>query len=49
MTEKPQQERESVLQYALIFVVVAAIIIIVLALLGPAVGNVFTERIIGNI
>jgi len=42
----PQQARgQGLVEYALILLLVALIVIVVLALLGPAVGNVFSNLI----
>ena len=42
---KTEQSGQGFLEYALILSLVAIIIVIVLALLGPAVGNLFSNVI----
>lgn len=39
----PHEEGQGLVEYALILVLVAIVVIAVLALLGPAIGNVFSE------
>jgi pilus assembly protein Flp/PilA len=39
----PREEGQGLVEYALILVLVAVVVIAVLTLLGPAVANVFTE------
>lgn len=40
----PKNERgQGLVEYALILVLVALVVIVVLALLGPAVGNIFSD------
>jgi pilus assembly protein Flp/PilA len=38
---------QGLVEYALILVLVAVVVIVILALLGPAIGNVFSQIIIG--
>jgi pilus assembly protein Flp/PilA len=38
----PQEEGQGLVEYALILVLIAVVVIAVLALLGPVVGNVFS-------
>ena len=44
----PHDEGQGLVEYALILVFVAMIVIVILALLGPAIGNVFSN-IVANI
>jgi len=44
----PRQKGQGLVEYALILVLVAVVVIAVLLLLGPAVGNVFSN-IIGSL
>jgi pilus assembly protein Flp/PilA len=39
----PHEEGQGLVEYALILVLVAIIVIAILALVGPAVGNVFSQ------
>jgi pilus assembly protein Flp/PilA len=41
----PREEGQGLVEYALILVLVAIVVIAVLLLLGPAIGNVFTQII----
>jgi len=41
----PREEGQGMVEYALILVLVAIVVIAVLTLLGPAVGNVFSTII----
>ena len=43
MLFKPQERGQGLVEYALILVLVAVVVIAVLTLLGPAIGNVFSE------
>jgi pilus assembly protein Flp/PilA len=38
-----QEEGQGLVEYALILVLVAVVVIVVLALLGPTIGNVFSQ------
>lgn len=38
-----QEEGQGLVEYALILVLVAVVVIAILALLGPAIGNVFSQ------
>ena len=38
----PKEKGQGLVEYALILVLVAAVVIVILALLGPAIGNVFS-------
>lgn len=40
-----REEGQGLVEYALILVLVAIVVIAVLALLGPAIGNVFSQII----
>lgn len=44
----PREEGQGLVEYALILVLVAVIVIAILALLGPTIGNVFS-RIVDNL
>ncbi len=44
----PREEGQGLVEYALILVLVAVVVIAILTILGPAVGNVFSS-VIGNI
>lgn len=39
----PQEEGQGLVEYALILVLVAVVVIAVLMLLGPAIGDVFSD------
>jgi pilus assembly protein Flp/PilA len=39
----PREEGQGLVEYALILVLVAIVVIAILLLLGPAVGNVFSQ------
>jgi pilus assembly protein Flp/PilA len=39
----PREEGQGLVEYALILVLVALVVIVILALLGPAIGNVFSN------
>ena len=39
---RPRQEGQGLVEYALILVLVAVVVIAILTLLGPAIGNVFS-------
>jgi pilus assembly protein Flp/PilA len=41
----PKERGQGLVEYALILVFVALIVIVILALLGPAIGNVFSNLI----
>jgi pilus assembly protein Flp/PilA len=41
----PKERGQGLLEYALIMVMVALIVIVILALLGPAIGQVFSNLI----
>jgi pilus assembly protein Flp/PilA len=44
----PREEGQGLVEYALILVLVAIVVIAILLLLGPVIGNVFSN-IVGNI
>jgi len=39
----PKEQGQGLVEYALILVLVALIVIVILSLLGPAIGNVFSN------
>ncbi len=39
----PSEEGQGIVEYALILVLVALVVILILSLLGPAIGNVFSN------
>ena len=41
----PREEGQGLVEYALILVLVAIVVIAILILLGPAIGNVFSQII----
>ncbi|WP_119068504.1 pilus assembly protein [Aggregatilinea lenta] len=43
----PREEGQGLVEYALILVLVAVVVIVILVLLGPVIGNVFSEIISG--
>ena len=43
MLYMPREEGQGLVEYALILVLVAVVVIVVLALLGPQIGNIFSE------
>ncbi|HEY3344098.1 MAG TPA: pilus assembly protein [Anaerolineaceae bacterium] len=45
MLSAPKERGQGLLEYALIMVMVALIVIVILALLGPAIGQVFSNLI----
>ncbi|MGB2954805.1 MAG: Flp family type IVb pilin [Anaerolineales bacterium] len=44
----PKEKGQGLVEYALILVFVAVVVIVILSLLGPAIGNIFST-IVGNI
>ena len=44
----PREEGQGLVEYALILVLVAIVVIAILLILGPAIGNVFSS-IVGNL
>jgi pilus assembly protein Flp/PilA len=42
----PQDEGQGLVEYALILVLVAIVVIAILTLLGPAIGNVFSNIVV---
>ena len=45
MIYEPREEGQGLVEYALILVLVAVVVIVILALLGPAIANVFSNII----
>ena len=43
MLFSPKEKGQGLVEYALILVMVALIVIVILSLLGPAIGNVFSN------
>ncbi len=43
MLVKPDQRGQGLVEYALILVLVAVVVLIALALVGPAIGNLFSN------
>jgi pilus assembly protein Flp/PilA len=41
----PREEGQGLVEYALILVLVAIVVIVILALLGPTIGNIFSNLI----
>jgi len=39
----PQENGQGLVEYALILVLVAVVVIVILALLGPSIGNIFSN------
>ncbi len=39
----PREEGQGLVEYALILVLVAIVVIVILAILGPTIGNIFTN------
>jgi len=39
----PREEGQGLVEYALILVLAAIVVIVILALLGPAIGNIFSN------
>jgi pilus assembly protein Flp/PilA len=48
MLYMPREEGQGLVEYALILVLVAIVVIVILALLGPAIANIFSN-IVHNI
>lgn len=46
MLYMPREEGQGLVEYALILVLVAVVVIVILALLGPSIGNVFSNILI---
>ena len=44
----PREEGQGLVEYALILVLVAVVVIVTLSLLGPAIGNIFSN-IVGSL
>ncbi len=47
MQGRPGQQGQGLVEYALVLMLVAIVVIVVLALLGPAVGNMFSNVVSG--
>jgi len=43
MLYMPREEGQGLVEYALILVLVAVVVIVILALIGPSVGNIFSN------
>ena len=43
MLYMPREEGQGLVEYALILVLVAVVVIIILAILGPSIGNIFSN------
>ena len=48
MSRSPREEGQGLVEYALIISLVAIIVIVVLAILGPSIGNIFSN-VVANI
>ncbi|GAB4574613.1 MAG: hypothetical protein Kow0077_22060 [Anaerolineae bacterium] len=46
-TSRLREEGQGLVEYALILVLVAVVVIVVLALLGPTIGNIFSNVVAG--
>lgn len=42
----PKQEGQGLVEYALILVLVAIVVIVILAILGPTIGNIFSNIVV---
>jgi pilus assembly protein Flp/PilA len=45
MLSAPREQGQGLVEYALIIVLVAIIVLVILAILGPAIGNIFSTLI----
>jgi pilus assembly protein Flp/PilA len=45
MLYMPREEGQGLVEYALILVLVAVVVIVILALLGPTIGNIFSNLV----
>ncbi len=45
MLYQPMEEGQGLVEYALILVLVAVVVIAILAIVGPAVGNIFSNLV----
>lgn len=43
MVYMPREKGQGLVEYALILVLVAVVVIVILALLGPSIGNIFSN------
>ena len=48
MLYQPREEGQGLVEYALILVLVAVVVIVILALIGPSIGNIFSN-IVGSL
>lgn len=48
MSRSPREEGQGLVEYALIIALIAIIVIVVLAILGPSIGNIFSN-VVANI
>ena len=48
MLYAPKEKGQGLVEYALILVLIAIVVIAILAILGPAIGNVFST-VVGNL
>ena len=45
MLYMPREKGQGLVEYALILVLVAVVVIVILALLGPTIGNIFSNLV----
>lgn len=45
MVYRPREQAQGLVEYALILILVAAVVIIIAALVGPAIGNLFSNAV----
>ena len=43
MLYRPREEGQGLVEYALILVLVAVVVIVILVILGPSIGNIFSN------
>jgi pilus assembly protein Flp/PilA len=43
MLFRPREEGQGLVEYALILVLVAVVVIVILVILGPSIGNIFSN------
>jgi pilus assembly protein Flp/PilA len=48
MSRSPCEEGQGLVEYALLIALIAIVVIVVLAILGPSVGNIFSD-VVANI
>ena len=46
MFYRPQEEGQGLVEYALVLILVAMVVLLVLTLLGPSIGNIFSNVIV---